>query len=117
MCAIDGEKTMALLHKIVNPQLIVLDVMMPRLDGIATCMRIRQMQDLRAVPILFLTAHEGKATLLECLRAGGDDFVMKSSPLDDIVERVSCWMRRDVVEESAERRVRAIRELEAMMQG
>ena len=115
MSAADGEKAVALLHKIVNPQLIILDIMMPRLDGIATCMRMRQMQGLRPCPILFLTALEGKATVLECLKAGGDDFMMKCSPLEEIVERVTYWTRHGAGENSAERRERAIRELAEML--
>ena len=114
MGASDGEKAIGLLHKIVNPQLIILDVMMPRMDGIETCIRVRKMQGLRPCPILFLTALDNPDTILECLRAGGDDYLVKSAPLTDVIERVQFWTRRGSSEDSAERRAKAIRELESL---
>ena len=114
MRAADGEKAIGLLHKVVNPQLIILDVMMPRLNGIQTCMRMRKMQGLRSCPILFLTALEDPENVLECLRAGGDDFIMKSAPRAEIVERVLFWARRGAQEEGAERRQKAIKALESI---
>lgn len=117
MGACDGEKAIGLLHKVVNPQLIILDVMMPRLDGIETCARVRKMQGLRPCPILFLSALDNPDTLLECLRAGGDDYLVKSAPLSEVVERVQFWSRKGSSEESAERRAKAIRELESMTDG
>jgi DNA-binding response OmpR family regulator len=112
MQASDGEKAIGLLHKIVNPQLIILDVMMPRMDGIETCCRMRKMQGLRPCPILFLTALDSSGTLLECLRAGGDDYVMKSAPMAEFCERIDHWARRGYSEDTIERREKAIRELE-----
>src|SRR3546814_12046376 len=114
MGASDGEKAIGLLHKIVNPQLIILDVMMPRMDGIETCTRVRKMQCLRPCPILFLTALDNPDTLLECLRAGGDDYLVKSAPLSEVVERVQFWSRKGSSEESAERRAKANRALQSM---
>ncbi len=114
MGASDGEKAIGLLHKIVNPQLIILDVMMPRMDGIETCTRVRKMQGLRPCPILFLTALDNPDTILECLRAGGDDYLVKSAPLTEVVERVQFWSRKGSSEESSERRMKAIKELESL---
>lgn len=114
MGACDGEKAIGLLHKVVNPQLIILDVMMPKLDGIETCARVRRMQGLRPCPILFLTALDNPETILECLRAGGDDYLVKSAPLNEVVERVQFWARKGSSEETSERRAKAIRELESL---
>lgn len=114
MGASDGEKAIGLLHKVVNPQLIILDVMMPRMDGIETCTRVRKMQGLRPCPILFLTALDNPDTILECLRAGGDDYLVKSAPLNEVVERVQFWSRKGSSEESSERRMKAIKELESL---
>lgn len=115
MCAVDGEKAVALLHKIVNPQLIILDIMMPRMDGIQACRRIRMMQGLRPCPVIFLTALDNPEAMLECLIAGGDDFVMKSAGVNEITERVRFWVRHGTDEEMAERRAKAIHELEAII--
>jgi DNA-binding response OmpR family regulator len=111
----DGEKAISLVHRVVNPQIIILDIMMPRLDGIEVCRRMRNMQGLRPCPLIFLTALDAPRTMLDCLRAGGDDFVMKSASLDDIVGRVNYWIRRGVSGENAERRLQAIHELEKML--
>ena len=114
MRASDGEKAIGLLHKIPNPLLIILDVMMPRLDGIETCTRIRKMQGLHPCPILFLTALDNPETLLECLRAGGDDYLVKSAPMTEVLDRVQYWSRKGSSEENAERRNKAIKELEEL---
>lgn len=114
--AADGEKAIDLLHKVVNPQLIVLDVMMPRMNGIEACVRIRKMQGPRPCPILFLTALDDPADVLKCLRAGGDDFLMKSAPLSEFLSRVQHWARRGVSDEGSARHFKAIAALEQMTQ-
>ncbi len=116
MGAADGEKAIGLLHKIENPQMIILDVMMPRLDGIETCIRIRKMQGLTPCPILFLTALDTPETMLECLRAGGDDFLMKSAPMADVLNRVQYWTQRIDPEERKKRRQKAIDDLEEILE-
>lgn len=117
MRACDGEKAIGLLHKIVNPQLIILDVMMPRLDGIETCIRVRKMQGLRPCPILFLTALDNPDTVLECLRAGGDDYMVKTAPMTEFLDRVRYWVRKGCSDDGVERREKAIRELEKISGG
>src|SRR3546814_18207511 len=82
--------------------------MMPRMNGIETCSRIRKLQGLSRCPILFLTALDRPETLLECLLAGGDDYLMKTSPLAEILERVQYWSRRGALEDIDQRRERAI---------
>jgi DNA-binding response OmpR family regulator len=115
MAVSDGEKAIALLYRVASPQLIILDIMMPRLNGIETCIRIRKMHGVDACPILFLTALDRPETLLECLLAGGDDYLMKSAPLAEILERVQYWSRRGALEDMADRRARAIKELQVMV--
>ncbi len=110
----DGEKAIGMLHKVSNPQLIILDVMMPRLDGIETCARIRKMQGLHPSPILFLSALDNPDTILECLKAGGDDYLVKSAPMTEILDRVQFWSRKGASDEGSERRKKAIKELEAL---
>lgn len=117
MAVSDGEKAIALLHRVSNPLLIILDIMMPRQNGIETCIRIRRMESMVACPVLFLTALDRPETLLECLLAGGDDYLMKSAPLAEILERVQYWSRRGALEGMADRRRRAIRELQTTMAG
>ncbi len=115
MEASDGEKAVGLLHKVTNPHLIILDVMMPRLNGIDTCIRMRKMQGLRPCPILFLTALDSPENILECLQAGADDYLMKSAPMHDFLDRVNYWSQRKSLEDGSARRNNAIKELEFLI--
>src|SRR3546814_14765966 len=87
--------------------------MMPRQSDIETCSRIRKMQVHNTCPILFLTAVDRPETLLECLLAGGDDYLMKSASVAEIVERVQYWSRRGALEDIDDRRSRAVTQPEA----
>ena len=73
------------------PKLIVLDVMMPRMDGIETCPRIRETYR-EPFPILFLTATDATKVVRGVLEAGGDDFVVKGSPLSEVLGRIRFWL-------------------------
>jgi len=116
MRATDGEKAVALAHRVTRPQLIILDVMMPNMDGIEACIRIRKLQDARPPPILFLSNLETPGCILECLRAGGDDFLVKSAPIKELGIRAQYWARRGPLEVNSDRRLKSIRALEAMLE-
>ncbi len=70
---------------------ILLDVMMPGEDGVALCRRIR---DLTGAPILFLTAKDGEADILQGLAAGGDDYLRKPFRVAELRARVNAHLRR-----------------------
>ncbi len=74
--------------------LIVLDVMMPHLDGIETARRIRASGD--PVPILMLTAKAAVGDRVEGLDAGADDYVTKPFALDELLARIRALLRRAV---------------------
>ena len=69
-----------LMAKKTNPDLILLDVMMPGMDGFGVCRQLREDPFLREVPILLLTSLDDCASRLSGLRAGADDFLSK--PID-----------------------------------
>ena len=78
-----------------RPDLIVLDVMLPDLDGFEVAKRLRQ--DQRAgtrVPVIFLTARDTTADKVEGLRLGVDDYVTKPFSIEELVERVKAVLRR-----------------------
>ncbi len=73
------------------PKLVVLDVMMPQMDGIETCRRIRETYS-DPFPVLFLTATDATKVVRGVLEAGGDDFIVKGSPLSEVLGRVQFWL-------------------------
>lgn len=73
------------------PKLVILDVMMPEMDGIETCRRIRELRR-ESFPILFLTATDSPKVVRSVIEAGGDDFVVKGSPLSEVLEHVRFWL-------------------------
>lgn len=74
-----------------EPDLVVLDVLMPLMDGWETCRRLRQIS---TVPILMLTCVEGNPQVIRGLNEGADDYLVKPVGLDLLVARVQALLRR-----------------------
>lgn len=75
-----------------NPDLILLDINMPEMDGIEVCKRIRNQVN---VPIVFLTAKVEEQDRVKGLMAGGDDYIMKPFSMDELHARVIAHLRRE----------------------
>jgi two-component system OmpR family response regulator len=75
------------------PDLVVLDVMLPDLDGFEVCRRMRV--DGVDAPVLFLTARDATGDKVKGLTIGGDDYVTKPFSLEEVVARVRAILRRD----------------------
>ena len=75
-----------------SPDLILLDVMMPDLDGFEVCRRLRTQGDM--TPVLFLTARDATEDKVRGLTLGGDDYLEKPFSLDELVARVNAVLRR-----------------------
>lgn len=103
----DGVEALKLLIGIV-PKVLVLDVMMPNMDGIETCKRARKILG-SEVPIMFLTASDQIDRLQECIQSGADDYLMKTESLDRILERVRFWASPNSRQNMKERRLAAQR--------
>lgn len=76
-----------------NPDLILLDVMMPGIDGIEVCRQIKAMPKWQAVPIIMVTALNSKSDLARCLSAGADDFISKPINALEFRARVNSMLR------------------------
>ena len=74
------------------PDLIVLDVMMPEVDGFEVCRRLRA--DNNNTPVLFLTARDGTEDKVRGLTLGGDDYLQKPFSLEELVARATAILRR-----------------------
>jgi two-component system alkaline phosphatase synthesis response regulator PhoP len=89
--AYDGEEGLRLARTI-QFDLVILDIMMPRLDGIEVCRRMRATGS--TVPILFLTAKSADADRLLGLKVGADDYVAKPFLLEELILRIHGIFRR-----------------------
>ena len=88
--AADGGEALAAVERSV-PDLIILDVAMPGLDGWATLERIREVTD---VPVLMLTAHDAELERVRGLKGGADDYVVKPFGRQELAARVEALLRR-----------------------
>jgi two-component system alkaline phosphatase synthesis response regulator PhoP len=77
-----------------NPHLIILDVMMPELDGVETCHRLRSIPDLKNTLITFLTARGEEYSQIAGLEAGADDYIQKPIRPRLLISRVKALLRR-----------------------
>ena len=89
--AADGEEGLTLALK-ESPDLILLDLMLPKLDGFSVCRELRKRKD--SVPILMLTARGLVADRVNGLDAGADDYLVKPFSLDELTARVRALLRR-----------------------
>jgi two-component system, OmpR family, response regulator MprA len=93
-----------------RPDAMVLDVMMPRLDGLSVCRRMREAGD--ALPILVLTARDAVSDRVAGLDAGADDYLPKPFALEELLARLRALLRRRTPDEIAAGAAGASRPLE-----
>ena len=74
-----------------QPDLIILDLMLPRLDGLEVCRALRKERD---VPIIMLTARDGEVDRVVGLELGADDYVVKPFSVRELMARVKSVLRR-----------------------
>jgi two-component system response regulator MprA len=87
----DGEQALAAIADS-RPWLVVLDVQMPRLDGLEVCRRLRAAGE--DVPVLILTVRDGIQDLVTSFNVGADDFLTKPFALDELLVRIRALVRR-----------------------
>lgn len=90
--AADGQTTLANLERF-NPDLILLDLMMPGLNGLEVCQQIKKNSRWEGIPIIMVTALNSKQDLFRCLDAGADDFVTKPVNRMELRARVQSMLR------------------------
>ena len=77
-----------------HPDLIILDVMMPGLDGLEVCRRLRENEATAEIPILMLTAKDEVRDRVSGLEAGADDYLTKPFSFEELLARVRALLRR-----------------------
>jgi two-component system response regulator MprA len=90
----DGEQALTAFDG-ARPDVVILDVMMPTVDGLTVCRRLRA-RGIRT-PILMLTARDQVADRVSGLDAGADDYVIKPFSLDELLARLRALLRRNIV--------------------
>lgn len=88
LVARDGESALSILGRI-TPDLVLLDAIMPGLDGFATCARIKQRPELATTPVIFMTGLSDSAHVLAGLNAGGVDYVTKPINHEELIARIA----------------------------
>ena len=100
----DGDEAMTAVEEH-QPDLVLLDWMLPGTSGIAVCRRLRNRQETRAVPIIMLTARGEEADRVHGFESGADDYVVKPFSPSELVARVRAVLRRTRPSLSEERLV------------
>lgn len=99
--ASDGKEAISIAQDF-NPQLVILDVMMPAMDGIETARRMKSMPELKDALILFLTARGEEYTEVAAFDAGAHDYIIKPIKPRALVSRIKAMLKRETVEDNQE---------------
>src|SRR5581483_6679261 len=92
--ATNGQEAISLVESTDDLSLVLMDVMMPEMDGYETMRRIRSKQQFRLLPIIALTAKAMKGDREKCLEAGASDYVAKPVNTDQLLSLVRMWLHR-----------------------
>lgn len=90
--AFDGSTALELVEKHL-PDLILLDIMLPGMDGLEVCRRLKQDESFRSIPVIFLTARGEEIDTVLGLEIGGDDYIKKPFSPRELVARIKARLR------------------------
>ena len=107
--ASDGNEALKLASE-KNPQVIILDIKMPGLDGLEVCKRLKEKEQTKLIPVIVITGFEDNK--MEALNIGADDFVNKPFDMAEISSRVKSALRIRHLTNELERAVAYIEELQ-----
>ena len=109
--SVDGQDTLEKVESF-NPDLVLLDVMMPRLSGFEVCKQLKEGEETRRVMILMVTALNELGDIERAVKAGTDDFLSKPVNKIELVKRVENMLKLKGTEDELERLRRYIVEME-----
>jgi CheY-like chemotaxis protein len=89
-----GKEAIEMLPKTAGVDLVLMDIMMPEMDGYQTMRAIRQVPQFRTLPIIALTAKAMKGDREKCIEAGASDYITKPVNLDDLIWLLRAWLPR-----------------------
>lgn len=86
--ATNGEQALLIVHQKGQPDLIMLDVMMPGIDGYEVCKRLKQDEKTSNIPIIFVSALQGEEDKEKAFKSGAVDYLTKPVMPDEVIRRV-----------------------------
>ena len=92
--ATDGEQALAQVGE-QPPDLVILDVMLPKLNGYEVCAKLKKGRTTRHIPIVMFTAKGTTGEQIEGIRVGADSYISKLCPAQDLLDRVRMWLPRN----------------------
>ena len=108
--AMDGEQALAIADRMV-PDVILMDIIMPNMDGVEACKQLKKNTELTDIPVIFMTGLSEKEHLFNSLDAGGVDFINKPIQLDELLARIKVHLRNSMSTRSAHNTLNKIGQL------
>lgn len=122
MVATNGAAVLDIANR-TRPDLVLLDVMMPEMNGFEVCRSLRSNDELKDIPVIFITAKDGVENLMEGFASGGVDYIRKPFQIEEVRVRVKnhlqLWkLRQSLIEnnQKLEKEIKARREMEEKQQ-
>jgi len=97
ICAADGDEALDLIFEEL-PDMVILDLMLPKMDGWEVCRRVKSYARTKKIPILMLTARNSAEDVVQGLDLGADDYMRKPFPLAELLARIRVLLRRNETE-------------------
>jgi DNA-binding NarL/FixJ family response regulator len=107
LVALEGNQAITIAEQI-RPDIILLDAMMPKLDGFETCTRLKQNRELQHIPVVFMTGLSDSESTLKGLNAGGVDYIIKPVNPDELIARIKIHANNAQITSSAQQALDSI---------
>ena len=100
----DGEKALALMDRKL-PDIILLDILMPKMDGYETCSRLKSRETTRDIPVIFMTALSETVDKLKGFELGAVDYITKPFHQEEVLARVKAHITIQSLKKNLQKRV------------
>ncbi|MEG3766525.1 response regulator [Alteromonas sp. 14N.309.X.WAT.G.H12] len=107
LVALEGNQAITIAEQI-RPDIILLDAMMPKLDGFETCTRLKQNRELQHIPVVFMTGLTDSQSTLKGLNAGGVDYIVKPVNPEELIARIKIHANNAQITSSAQQALDSI---------
>ncbi|MDH5762254.1 MAG: hybrid sensor histidine kinase/response regulator [Nitrospinota bacterium] len=103
----DGKMVLEIIPRL-NPDLILLDIMMPEMNGYEACQAIKENEETRDIPVIFISAKSEVEDIVEGFRAGGVDYLTKPIRREEVLARVKTHLQLSRLKKLQEKRIREL---------